>query len=37
MDYSVEYANDVITLVEGVAYSSRGYSVVETAMRTFFY
>jgi hypothetical protein len=37
MDYSVEFENDIITLADGVAYSSRGYSVVGTALRTFFY
>jgi hypothetical protein len=37
MDYSVEYSNDIITLAEGVAYISKGYSITETALRTFFY
>ena len=37
MEYSVEYGNDTITLADGVAYVSKGYSNTETALRTFFY
>lgn len=33
----MEYNNDIITLAEGVAYVTKGYSITETAMRTFFY
>jgi hypothetical protein len=37
VDYSVEYNKDIITLAEGVAYVSKGLSVTDTALRTFFY
>jgi hypothetical protein len=37
MDYSVEYNNDIITLSDGVAYLSKGYSIADAPLRTFFY
>lgn len=37
MDYAVQYSGDIITLTDGVAYMAKGYSIADTALRTFFY
>lgn len=37
MDYSVQYKGDIITLLDGVAYTAKGYSTPQTSLRNFFY